>query len=113
MARPRRLLLGLATIALLCLPVASATAAPANTATARLVTPSEAAAIELAHRYAPIAMLREQQDPPCETSAEQYQPTSVGAVLGNPTVTLTHDDLQTGQLEKLEKAPTAADIAGL
>jgi hypothetical protein len=58
-------------------------------------------------------MLREQQDPPCETSAEQYQPTGVGAVLDNPTVTLTHEDLQSGQLEKLKKAPTAADIAGL
>ena len=58
-------------------------------------------------------MLREQQDPPCEKTAEQYQPTSVGAVLGNPTVTLTHDDLQTGKLEKVKRAPTAADIAGL
>jgi hypothetical protein len=111
MAWPRRLFLGLATIALLCLPVAGATAAVTNTA--RLVTTSEAAAIKLAHRYAPIAMLREQQDPPCETSAEQYQPTGVGSVLGNPTVTLTHDDLETGQLEKIRKAPTAADIAGL
>jgi hypothetical protein len=113
MARPRRLSLGLATIALLCLPAASATAATTNTATARLVTPSEAAAIKLAHRYAPITMLREQQDPPCEKTAEQYQPTSVGTVLGNPTVTLTHDDLQTGKLEEVKRAPTAADVAGL
>ena len=45
-------------------------------------------------------MLREQQDPPCETTAEQYQPTSVGAVLDNPTVTLTHDNLETGRLEE-------------
>ncbi len=29
-------------------------------------------------------MLREEQDPPCETSAEQYEPTSVSTVLGNP-----------------------------
>jgi hypothetical protein len=34
-------------------------------------------------------MLREQLHPPCNTKEEQYQPTSVGAVLGNPTVTLT------------------------
>jgi hypothetical protein len=114
MAWLRRLSLGLATIALLCLPVASATAASGDRATyIRAVTPSEAAAIKLAHRYAPIAMLREQQKPPCETSAEQYQPTSVETVLGNPSVTLTHDDLATGQLEKVKKAPTAADIAGL
>ena len=106
----RRLLLGLATIASLCLcaPIAAAAGE-----TGLIASPSEAAAQKLAHKYAPITMLREQQHPPCETSAEQYQPTSVGAVLGNPTVTLTHDDLQTGQLEKVMKAPTAADIAGL
>jgi hypothetical protein len=113
MAWPRRLSLGLATLALLWLPAAGATAAISNAGTTRFVTPSEAAAIKLAHRYAPITMLREQQDPPCETSAEQYQPTSAGTVLGNPTVTLTHDDLQTGKLEKVGKAPTAADVAGL
>jgi hypothetical protein len=98
--RFRRLAPALATVALLCLP-AAATAA------------NEEVARTLAHRYAPIAMLREQQKPPCETSAEQYQPTSVGTVLGNPGVTLTHDDLKTGRLEKVGKAPTAADIAGL
>ena len=65
----------------------------------------------LADRYAPITMLREQQDPPCETSAEQYQPTSVETVLGNPTVTLTHERPD-GDLEDVTKAPTAADVAG-
>ena len=116
MAVPRRLLLGIATIAALCLctPVAAATGAGINTRDSVLApTPSEAAAAKLAQRYAPIAMLREEQDPPCETSAEQYQPTSVGSVLGNPTVTLTHEDLATGKLEEVTKAPTAADIAGL
>lgn len=113
MAWPRRVFLGLATIALLCLPAAVAAAAT-NTKDSVLASgPSDAAAQELADTYAPIAMLREQQDPPCETTAEQYQPTSVGTVLGNPTVTLTHDDLQAGRLEKVMKAPTASDIAGL
>ena len=56
-------------------------------------------------------MLREQQDPPCETSAEQYQPTSVGTVLGNPAVTLTKGVRRRGQ-DAVKKAPTAADIAG-
>jgi hypothetical protein len=106
MAWPRRLSLGLATIALLCVPATAAAKPAAGRA-------NEEAARRLAHAYAPIAMLREQQKPPCETSAEQYQPTSVGTVLGNPTVTLTHDDLATGRLEKVKKAPTAADIAGL
>ncbi len=57
-------------------------------------------------------MVREQQDPPCETSAEQYEPTSVDTVLGNPTVTL--EKFVDGEgLEEVMKAPTAADIAGL
>ncbi len=79
---------------------------------ARAANSSEAAAEKLAARYAPIAMLREQTDPPCNTSEEQYQPTSVGTVLGNPTVTL-EQELPDGKLEDLKKAPTAADIAGL
>lgn len=74
--------------------------------------PPEAAARELAERYAPIAMVREEQDPPCETSTEQYQPTSVDTVLGNPTVTLTRYVEGEG-LEEVKRAPTAADIAGL
>jgi hypothetical protein len=113
--RFRRLAPALAVFALLCLP-AVAPAAGTNVLDSKLQaprTPSEAAAQKLAERYAPITMLREQRHPPCETSAEQYQPTGVGAVLGNPTVTLTHDNLQTGHLEKVKKAPTAADIAGL
>jgi hypothetical protein len=112
MVRPRRLTLGFATIALLLLP--TATAAAVNTKDSVLIpNASEAAAQKLAETYVPITMLREQQKPPCETSAEQYQPTSVGTVLGNPTVTLTHDDLETGRLEEVKKAPTASDIAGL
>ncbi len=102
--RLRRLAPAIATLFLLCLPAASGAAVGPD---------AGAAARQLAETYAPITMLREQQDPPCETSAEQYQPTSVGTVLGNPTVTLTHDDLKTGRLEKVKKAPTAADIAGL
>jgi hypothetical protein len=70
------------------------------------------AAQQLAEKYAPIAMLREQRNPPCDTSEEQYQPTSVDAVLGNPTVTLTRE-LPGGKLEDVKRAPTAADIAGL
>ena len=109
MARPRRLSVGLATIALLLLPAA---AQAANTRDSTLV-PSAAAAAKLAQRYVPIAMLREQREPPCEKTAEQYQPTSVETVLDNPTVTLTHEDLATGKLEKVMEAPTASDVAGL
>ncbi len=74
--------------------------------------PQEAAARELARKYVPITMLREEVDPPCEKTAEQYQPTSVDTVLGNPTVTLTHYVEGEG-LEKVMTAPTANDIAGL
>jgi hypothetical protein len=73
---------------------------------------SRPAAEALAKRYAPITMLREEEDPPCETTAEQYEPTSVDTVLGNPTVTLTA--LVPGKgMVNVKEAPTAADIAGL
>ena len=75
-ARSRRLALAFAGLAAFSLlPPALAVAEPG-------------AAQRLAERYAPVTMLREQEKPPCETSAEQYEPTSVETVLGNPTVTL-------------------------
>lgn len=84
-------------------------------ALAAAATPAKAAdeaAQQLAEKYVPITMLREQRKPPCNTSEEQYQPTSVEAVLGNPTVTLTHEEPD-GKLVDVKMAPTAADIAGL
>lgn len=66
----------------------------------------------LIEAYAPIAMLREEQDPPCETSAEQYEPTSVSTVLGNPAVKLLRAE-EDGSEVLVKRAPTAADIAGL
>ncbi len=73
----------------------------------------EAAAKQLAKKYVPTVMLREEQHPPCETSAEQYQPTSVETMLGNPTVILQHYDERTGKLEDVKRAPTVKDVAGL
>jgi Vacuolar protein sorting-associated protein 62 len=103
MARRRCLAPGCAAVALLCL------AWPGQAIAARESGP---AAQELIDAYAPIVMLREQQDPPCETSAEQYQPTSVSTMLGNPAVELTR--AVPGEPEKLVKrGATAADIAGL
>lgn len=98
-------MLGTVALALLfAAATASAAAAPSG---------SEAAAAQrLAATFAPITMLREQQDPPCDTGAEQYQPTSVDTVLGNPSVTLQRFVPDQG-LEDLKRAPTAADIAGL
>lgn len=102
----RVLRLALLTVAL-ALP-----AAPAGAAVTEEAPPLDPAAQQLAQRYVPITMLREQRDPPCNTKEEQYQPTSVDAVLGNPTVTLTHEEPD-GDLVDVKKAPTAADIAGL
>jgi hypothetical protein len=94
-----RLAIAIATVALLGLPAAAG--AQAGSAAQRLV-----------NDYTPIAMLREEQDPPCETSAEQYEPTSVSTVLGNPSVELKRVEEGGGE-KTIERAPTAADIAGL
>jgi hypothetical protein len=72
----------------------------------------ESAAEELAEKYVPIVELRKQEHPPCDTAEEQYQPTSVDTVLGNPTVELQHA-AEGGELTTVRRAPTAQDIAGL
>jgi hypothetical protein len=76
------------------------------------VASSPSPAQRLIAAYTPITMLREEQDPPCETSAEQYEPTSVSTVLGNPSVELKRVE-EGGEEETVKRAPTAADIAGL
>jgi hypothetical protein len=74
--------------------------AGASTATQRLV-----------HAYSPILFLRTQtDDPPCDTSEEQFEPTTVDTVLGNPRVTLVHNGSQ--QRRVVATAPTAGQIAG-
>lgn len=109
--RLRRLVLTV--LAALAATAPAPAAAAVNTADNVLVAPpADPAAQKLAEKYVPITMVREQLDPPCNTKEEQYQPTSVDAVLGNPTVTLTHEEPD-GKLVAVKKAPTAADIAGL
>ena len=71
------------------------------------------AAQRLANEYAPITMVRVEEDPPCETTEEQYQPTSVETVLGNPTVTLDRAVHGGNRTRVVRRAPTAKDIAGL
>jgi hypothetical protein len=66
----------------------------------------------LIEAYAPITMLREEQDPPCETTAEQYEPTTVSTVLGNPAVGLKRVE-EGGDEVLVKQGPTATDIAGL
>ncbi|HEY5976660.1 MAG TPA: hypothetical protein VIT85_02285 [Solirubrobacterales bacterium] len=67
------------------------------------------AAQELVEAYEPILMIREEQDPPCEKSAEQYEATTVDTVLGNPDVRFT--EATPGDDPVLKKGPTAADLA--
>src|SRR4029077_16733516 len=74
--RPLRLATVFALAAAVCLTAAAARAAE---------SPSD----ELARTYAPIVMLRAQEDPPCDTSEEQYEPTTVNTGLGKTLVNLT------------------------
>ncbi len=95
----RRFALGIATLSLLGLPGSAGAA-------------TTGAAQRLIQAYAPITMLREEQEPPCETSAEQYEPTAVSTVLGNPAVGLKRVE-EDGSEVLVKQGPTAADIAGL
>jgi hypothetical protein len=63
----------------------------------------------LVRTYSPITMLREQDDPPCDNDREQFEPTTVNTVLGNPRVVLVPP---AGSGEDKIEAPTAADVAG-
>jgi hypothetical protein len=67
---------------------------------------------QLADRYSPILALKVNEDPPCSTSGEQYSPTSVEIVLGNPQVQLVR--APTGQKSQVVKtAATGSDVARL
>jgi hypothetical protein len=121
--RPRRLLVLVTVTALLLLAVVPAARAgepndyfqgEATTEVGinSLGISDQPGAQELAEKYVPITELREETDPPCDTSQEQYQPTSVDAVLGNPTVLLQHA-AEGGDLTTVRRAPTAQQIAGL
>jgi hypothetical protein len=109
--RPRRLLVLLSALLLLAVaPLARAADHRPGVADITVGLPSPAQ--ELAEKYVPITELREETDPPCDTSQEQYQPTSVETVLGNPTVVLEHA-ADGGKPTAIRRAPTAAQIAGL
>jgi hypothetical protein len=89
----------------------------ASVAAASLIVAAGAQAADSAKRqlvkeYAPIVMLRAQQDPPCDNEEEQYEPTTVNVVLGNPEVKLVRA-VEGEKPRVVETAPTAADIAGL
>ena len=74
-----------------------------------------AAERELARRYAPILMLKENPDPPCSRKGEQYRLAPIDITLGNPKVKLRrqHSGGSFPQANVLATAATAADLAGL
>jgi hypothetical protein len=74
-----------------------------------------AAERELARRYAPIIMHKENPDPPCSRKGEQYRLAPVGITLGNPDVQLLRGPSggRFPQTNELATAPTASDLAGL
>jgi len=74
-------------------------------------TSGESAAQRLIEAYVPRLMVR-QRDEICDTTGEQYEATTVDAVLGNPAVKLTEAD-SSGKETSLKQAPTAEDIANL
>jgi hypothetical protein len=76
-----------------------------------LARAAESPVQRLVRAYSPIVMLRAQEDPPCNTAEEQYEPTTVDTVLGNPRVKLVREGR--GGPRQVARAPTASDIAGL
>ncbi|HEX3316771.1 MAG TPA: hypothetical protein VHR88_02055, partial [Solirubrobacteraceae bacterium] len=99
-------------LAALAVMVAAPAAAHAQTPGAHPNVPTPGSVDDLlVRRYAPILELRKQDKPPCATSAEQYRPTSVQTVLGNPRVTFVLIRFHTTRV--IRRAATANDIAGL
>lgn len=107
------LALPLAALALAAaLPAAGSAAEGGGAGRGAAARGGETAAERLARAYAPIMMIREQQNPPCDASEEQYRPGPVDTVLGNPHVVLKRYTPGRG-LVPLKRGPEAADIAGL
>jgi len=78
-------------------------------------TAATAAERELARRYAPIMMLKENPDPPCSRDGEQYRPAPVEITLANPDVRLLRPKARGAfpQTRVLASGPTAAGVVGL
>ena len=80
-------------------------AASLSAAFAQSAFAATTAATQLAHRYAPIVVLKKQARA-CDTHGEAYEPVAVNLVLGRKDVTLRGPDGFTLQ------APTVRDIYG-
>lgn len=108
----RALIPGVPSASLVALAALIGLIAPAPGAAAANASDGQSAAERLAEKFAPVTMLREQNNPPCDTDEEQYQPTGVETMLGNPLVALTRYVEGKG-LEEIKRGPTAEDVAGL
>ncbi len=93
-------------VAVVVVSIVSAIATSASTAEGK------SAAQQLIEAYAPRLEIRAQENPPCDTTEEQYESTRVGTVLGNPDVVLAREG-EDGKEVPVRKGPTTADIAGL
>ncbi len=84
----------------------------ASTAGSSAATPPAGAAQQLADKYAPIVMVRSQDNGLCDSSEEQYAPpTAVESVLDDPKVRLLLHE--SGGTRLVKRAPGVADLAGL
>lgn len=81
----------------------------AGTVTAQEVDDEPSASLQLAERYVPVIMIKEQSEE-CDPEGEPYRPMSVEVVLDNPEIALRQvsrgDPLAT-------RGPSAADLFGL
>ncbi len=97
MTRTLALVVAGAVVSLALVPPAGAQVAPTT-------------AQRLVDTYSPIVMLRAQRDPPCDKAKEQFDPTTVDVMLGNPRVRLRRTDAS-GRLRTVTRAPSVADVA--
>ncbi len=93
----------------LILPFTSQLLKPPGSAAAS--APTIDAAQELANRYSPEMMIREQDDPLCGIEGEQYQVMEVDALFANPAVRLMRSLGKAGS-KLIKQAPTRDDIKG-
>ncbi len=85
-------------------------AAPDRTVAAPAAA-ERAAARQLADKYSPVMMIREQEDPLCGIDGEQYQPMAVDALFDNPKVTLRRNPADGGSPVPVKEAPSLEDVA--
>ena len=93
------------TVAVLVAIVAFAGSAPATARSPAHAEPTDAAQ-QLAERFAPIIMIKEQEDD-CDPEGEPYRPAAVDALLGNPEIALRQ---VSGGNPVVMWGPTASDL---